>query len=413
MLSELRFYLDLPWRFNSQCHRFLVCVHSPLATQGIMKTHKLLWSLWLCGALACSTTPEPSGGDDVIILVIDDMSARDSGIDMPAKELDLGVVELREDMPVAVDQSPDRMPDLTQDVAQDVAPDMAPDVAQDMAQEEIVFEDLGERSVRDLFAWAQPGQSAPGATLHMYYSATLDVYVGLDEATGWGEREVRATFMALTHFRERLPEAYIPLFESSRDGHTTHLRRPQQAGWTNTNAVAAFVMLSDTFQGGSGAVMASNFYALGPQTQGVYQNIPFLNVRPEVIEGRFATAGPQLVYANMSASEARDSYLEEGLADSLLHERIHAFISQFYAHDARFEALRSQALGCEHDLEELMVKRTLRAIYAPHPDLLSETHRAYWSRDRELLQSRLEATSCYRAYAAQGWLEDPLFILAD
>ncbi len=362
-----------------------------------------LW-LWAC------TQPEPQQEDAPVVLISQDMPAdarnasMDQGTEMrdmaPVIQLDLGD---RADLDmITIPDQDDAMADLT-------TPDEG--MREDLEPTAPTYEDLGTKSVRDLFAQVQPAAASASTPLRMFYSAELDVYVGLDERTGWGMDEVEATFGALHTFRDALPIAYTRLFELSRTGDTSFLRRPQQAGWTNLNSVAAFVLLSDTFQGNSATVMASNFYALGPQNGGTYQNIPFLNIRPEVIEGRYTTAGPQLVYPMLTTQEARDHYLREGLADSLIHERIHGYISQFYGHDVLFSALRGGGLGCEHDLEELLVKRTLDAIYATDDTLFSATHRDYWARDRDLLAARIEPTSCYQHYQAQGLLDGPLFRL--
>ena len=277
----------------------------------------------------------------------------------------------------------------------------------DMGPSPVAFTELTETSIQQLFPGKQPGHLPASRTMRIFHSQELGVHVGLDERSGWTVAEVARTFESLAMFRRELPETYLPLFELSNQGEMGWLRRPQQAPWTNTNLTGAFVILSDDFQS-AGATMATNFYALGQAGAGsVYANVPFLNVRPEVIEGAFQGVGPGPIYPGLTAAQARDEYLKEGLADSLLHERLHAFISQFYAHDELFAELRD-GTSCAYALEELLVRRHLTYYYMRRPDLFSQAHTSYWTQDLNLLSNQVEQSPCYGSFMNRGWLVQPL-----
>ena len=354
----------------------------------------------------------PTGEEDMAVDQAQDEGGEDAsmpldaGRDAASMEGDGGVLDMEEDARAEEDFGEMGAPDLEQMPDMREPEDMHVDPA-DMGPAPVMFTELAATSVQQLFPGKQPGSMPASRTIRIFHSQELGVHVGLDERSGWTVAEVTQVFESLARFRRELPETYLPLFELSNQGETTWLRRPQQAPWTNTNLTGAFVILSDDFQS-AGATMATNFYALGQaNAQSVYGNVPFLNVRPEVIEGAFQGVGPRPIYPGLTAAQARDEYLKEGLADSLLHERLHAFISQFYAHDALFAELRD-GTSCAYALEELLVRRHLTYLYMQHPDLFSAEHTRYWTQDLDLLSNQVEQSPCYVSFMNRGWLAQPL-----
>lgn len=319
-------------------------------------------------------------------------------VDMPEQDAQQDV-DANEDM-----SNPDMtMTDMTfsdDDMGEVMPEDMPADMPTTMVPS---YEEVPQKSVEQVFPGLQPGALPPTRTLRVFYSSDLQVYVGLDPLSGWSVQEVEQVFISLQRFKDLLPETYLPLFELSNYGSTTYLHHPQNASWTNTNATNAFVVISNDFQS-QGAVMASNFYALGDNQGSIYVNVPFLNIRPDVIDGGFQGVGPQPIYPNLSASQARDRYLQEGLADSLIHERIHAFISQFYAHDRLFSALRDNS-SCGYQLEEFLVRQHLNYFYDQHPGLFSQEHQSYWASDFQILSNNVQQSSCYQTLIQQGLLD--------
>jgi hypothetical protein len=138
--------------------------------------------------------------------------------------------------------------------------------------------------------------------------------------------------------------------------------------------------------------------------------VPFIGLDPEVIDGRVPGYGPPVIYASRTPEQARAAYFDEGLADTILHERIHGYISQFYGHDRLYGALRSEdpQPACELNLEELLLKKFLMAAYATSNAGFSREFTRYWTRDTAILEENVVKTECYGRLTQAGLLSSPL-----
>ncbi|MCA9704952.1 MAG: hypothetical protein KDK70_03770 [Myxococcales bacterium] len=270
---------------------------------------------------------------------------------------------------------------------------------------------IGEQAVRDVMSGIQAvGELPAGKVLRTWHEPVHDVYVAVDPDSGWGDEEVGAIWRSLGRLEAELPVLFDAVFMTSNDGKGAHLAHSSGHPWTNENRVAAFIVVSSAFQRPSQRAMASNYYALGAPSGTTYRNVPFIGLDPAVIDGELAGLGPRPIYPDRSPQAARQAYLDEGLGDSLLHERLHGFISQYYGHDALFGQLRpgpSQP-ACEYDLEELLIKEHLLAAYRARGELFSARFLGYWTADTETLAARVKATECYARISGLGLLDGRL-----
>lgn len=273
------------------------------------------------------------------------------------------------------------------------------------------LQDLGLRTFPEIFPGAQAGALPRDVKLHVWFSKDLDVYVGVDPRSGWTDTESHAVFTALRRLQAAQPTLYDVVFLQSRGGGTSHLSLPRPAGWTNLNQTAAFVVVAADFQEPGKRAIASNQYLLGTPTRDVYVNLPFIGLNPEVIRGDVPGWGPSEIYASLTPDAARERYLREGLLDSLMHERVHGYISQFHGHDRLFAALRPPVQPqplCEYELEEYLVKRFLLEAYARERTAFSADFWSYWKQDLSLLGTRVLESSCYQNLRGQGLLNTEL-----
>ncbi len=273
---------------------------------------------------------------------------------------------------------------------------------------------LGRVSVGEVLPGARPGALPSSYQLDMWKQEETAILVGLDPRSAWTAEDAHAIFGALERSRRELPALYQTLFELSRQGSKAGLPNPlpreKAAGWTNRNAVAAVVIVSASFGDVNlGRAMASNFYWLGKPQDAIYTNVPFLALDPDVIGGAIPGLGPMAIYPGRAPEEARRVYMSEGLIDSLLHERVHAYISQYYGHDALYAALRPSVPQprCEYDLEELLVVDFLLSEYR-QTALFASGYLRYWDGQQKLLRQRVKGQQCYARLRGRNLLKGPL-----
>lgn len=277
-----------------------------------------------------------------------------------------------------------------------------------------VHEYLGECAIRDLFANATPGKLSPTKRLRVWSHNRHDVFIGIDAASGWSESHVAAVWAALDKLETTFPVLYSTVFVKTREGDARYLPRATgNSPWQNTNRLNAFVVVSDDFPEPDKLATATNFYSLEKVADAKYANIPFVAVVPSVVAGKVGGIGPQPIYPKLSSAEASAKYLEDGLADSLLHERIHAFVAQFYAHDKLFGALRPgiPQPKCEYELEEMLIKKFLMDRYRNKQSAFSPEFFKYWERDLQLLSEKVVASACYTRLRDEGLLQGELIAL--
>jgi hypothetical protein len=174
--------------------------------------------------------------------------------------------------------------------------------------------------------------------------------------------------------------------------------------------VNAFIVVDKRFGTPGKPAMGTNYYSVGQASGSVYPNVPFIGLDPEVIDGRVPGYGPQVIYASRTPEQARAAYFHEGLADTILHERLHSYISQFYAHDRLYGALRPQVPqpACELNLEELLLKKFLMAAYAQSNAEFSQEFTRYWTSDTAILEGKVVNSECYDRLTQGGLLSSPL-----
>ena len=266
--------------------------------------------------------------------------------------------------------------------------------------------DLGRTTVKQIFKDAVPGWMPPDQELHFWFKEELDAYVGVDSTSEWTDEEALEVFAALSRIRTDLPGLYKAIFEESRTGTTRHLSRPKSPPWTNRNVAAVFVIVSSAFQPPDKIAIASNYYSLRPDsdTANAYLNIPFVGLNPAVIRGDVPGLGPSPIYPALTKQAAQAQYFKEGLADTLLHERLHAYITQFYGHERLFAALRAAVPQppCEYDVEESLVKQLLLETYAQGKHAFSESFLKYWRDDQSSLAAKVRESPCYKQLQQEG-----------
>lgn len=276
------------------------------------------------------------------------------------------------------------------------------------------IEFLGEKTVSDVIPGAQAGDHLPpDQVLQIWHDTTRNIYVGIDPDSDWGDRELTALWYALDTFETEFSDLFDAVFLESNDGATTFLPRPEPSNWVNTNQVSTFIVLAQGFQSEAKQAIATNYYFLGSHNNNTYANIPFIGINPVVIDGEIENLGPQPIYPDCSREGAKTAYLNEGLGDTLLHERLHGFISQFYNNDQLFSELRpggNQPL-CEYNLEELLIKQYLLEQYRTRPHLFSEPFWQYWTADTQILAANVQSTPCYARIAQLGLLDENLLKL--
>lgn len=269
---------------------------------------------------------------------------------------------------------------------------------------------LGEKSVSSIIPDAVPGNISNDKILRVWYNPARRIYLAVDPAANWSDADVAALWRALDRIEQRFPDLYATVFTGSKDGRTRALPYPSNDPWTNTNIANAFIVVDKEFGTRGKPAMAANYYFVGRASGSVYPNVPFIGLDPEVIAGRVPGYGPQVIYASRTPEQARAAYFEEGLADTILHERLHGFISQFFGHDRLYGTLRPQGPqpACESDLEELLVKKFLMEAYAKPNAGFSQEFMRYWTRDTSILEANVVTSECYRRLTQGGLLSLPL-----
>lgn len=269
---------------------------------------------------------------------------------------------------------------------------------------------LGERSVASIIPGAVPGNVSKDKALRVWYDPARRIYLAVDPAANWSDVDVAAVWRALDRIEQRFPDLYATVFTGPKDGQTRALPYPSNDPWTNTNIANAFIVVDKEFGTRGKPAMASNYYLVGQASGRIYPNVPFIGLDPEVIAGRVPGYGPQVIYASRTPEQARAAYFEEGLIDTILHERLHGFISQFFGHDRLYGTLRPQGPqpACEFDLEELLLKKFLMGAYAKPNAGFSQEFMRYWTRDTAILEANVVSSECYRRLTQGGLLSSPL-----
>lgn len=270
---------------------------------------------------------------------------------------------------------------------------------------------IGERTVDAIIPGAKAGELPPDQVLRVWHDPDRNIYVGVDPGSGWSDRDIAGVWRAIDTLEKHFPQLFSAVFIASNDGGTRFLSQPGDDPWTNRNKVSAFIIVAEGFQPANQPAMATAYYSLGAGAGRVYENVPFIGLNPRAIDGLMPNVGPRLIYPGLRREEARAAYFDEGLADSILHERIHAFISQFFGHDRLFNALRPSAPECEYDLEELLVKRYLLEHYTSGSAVFSERFLKYWREDAEFLARKVTKSDCYARIEQLGLLDASLIKL--
>jgi len=270
------------------------------------------------------------------------------------------------------------------------------------------IEYLGEKSINAVIPGAKAGDHlSPQKVLHTWHETARNFYVGMDPDAGWGLEELKWLWHALAKIEANYKHLYEALFLKSGNDAKHFLSNPAGDPWTNINIVPLFIVIAKGFQAPDKQAIASNYYYLGPSQGRAYSNVPFVGLNPAVIDGEVNGLGPGPIYPGCGAAEARLAYLREGLLDTILHERVHGFISQFFAHDSLFAELRPNGPQpkCEYDLEELLVKRYVMRRYELQAASFSKQFFEYWKADEDVLFDSVKNSACYTRLANRGLLE--------